>query len=104
MAIMQAVNGGGNDRQVEKRTYVVQDGPVKKIIEEEIETIRLAPNGTEIKTAQDVTIGLVDRARAIKLYHQPVVSGREKKKINSLDDKSIFSFLGCFGGDKRAFF
>ncbi len=109
ISVEQLVAGGihpqeGGERELVKNTYVIEEDGVKKIVEEEIETVKLPPAGSGIKTAQNVEIGLVPQARAIKLYHYPVVSDREKKKIESMDRKNIFSFLGCFGGRKEAFF
>lgn len=104
LAAYAGIAGEGSERTFEKRTYVINEGGVKKIVEEEIETTKLAPGGNNISTAQNVTIGMVDRARTIKLDHRPVVSDREKYKIDSLENKNIFSFLGCFGGRKQAFF
>jgi len=95
---------GMNRRTVERKSYVVNEGNVKKLIEVELEKVTESPFGAAGSSAQDVYIHGVDRARAIKKWHNPVVSDTEKKKIESMDKRSIFSFMGCLGGSEKAFF
>jgi hypothetical protein len=95
---------GNFEREVEKKTYVVEENGVKKIIQEEIETVKLPVSYNAGAGVNSVAFGNLEQARTIKLSHKPVVSEREKKQIESLDKKNIFSFLGCFGGRKEAFF
>ena len=101
---MAAGTTGLNQREVEKRTYVIEEDGVKKIVEEEIETIIKNPAGLTGRQAQDVALSDVEHARAIKAWHNPVVSDHQKKRITSLKDKNVFSFIGCFGGKDKAFF
>lgn len=96
--------GGATSKEYEKRTYIVEQDGVKKIIEEEIETISMPPVIATGASAQNVEILGHDLAKTIKLSHKPVVSMKEKTQIESLDKINIFSFLGCFGGKKEAFF
>lgn len=95
---------GPQERYIEKKQYIIEEDGVKKMIEEEIERIVESPNGVAGSSAQDVYVHGLERARAIKKWHNPVVSDREKKKIESLDKRNIFSFIGCFGGREKAFF
>lgn len=96
--------GGATSKEYSKKTYIIEQDGVKKIIEEEIETISMPPVIATGASAQNVSILAHERAKTIKLSHRPVVSDKEKTQIESLDKINMLSFLGCFGGRREAFF
>lgn len=102
------LGGGGEgyrkDQEVETKTTVIQDGPVKKIITEEIITTKLDQHAEGGVSGSGVRLGNGEMARTIKKVHDPIVSEKEKKKIQGLEKISLFNFIGCFGGKDKAFF